>query len=70
MMLSESDASQLTVLLKKKRTGQITEQELEKLISILSEVRKDKDLPVGIRATAGISLANAIKKQKPKELTA
>lgn len=69
-MISDDDARRLTFLIKKKRAGLISEEELHEAISILNSVSKDGDLPVGIRATAGIVLANAIKRQKPRELPA
>lgn len=69
-MIDEADAGQIKFLIKKKKAGLITPDEIDKLVVILSRVSKDKDLPVGLRTTVGIVLANAIGRQKPKELKA
>lgn len=69
-MIDGTHASRIRFLIKKKRASLITEEELAELISLLSIVAKDGDLPTGVRATAGIVLANTVGKQKLKELTA
>lgn len=69
-MIDDTDAGRLKFLIKKRRAFLITPEETEELVVILNNVAKDADLPVGLRATAGIVLASTIGKQKLKELTA
>lgn len=69
-MIDQEDAGRLIFLIKKKKAGLITPHEMDELVGVLSRVSHDKDLPMWLRSTLGIVMANAVGKQKPKELTA